>query len=90
MHASAHGGVRTRVRESILKVETWRKVPCRTDLRQRRDGPTLFQLSYILIPLLLSFLLLFVCLFVDFFFFFFFLSLSDFLQLSDTCSGALR
>ena len=41
MHAFAHGGARTRVRESALKVDSGRKIPCRTEesnLRQRRDG----------------------------------------------------
>ena len=50
MHAIAHGGVRTQVRESALKVDPGRKIPCRTgesNLRQRRDGPMLYQLSYI-------------------------------------------
>ena len=31
------------IRESTLKVDTWRKIPCRTwesNLRQRRAGPT--------------------------------------------------
>ena len=44
MHAIAHGGVRTRVRASALKVDSGRKIPCRTgesNLRQRRDGPML-------------------------------------------------
>ena len=44
MHAIAHGCVRTRVRESALKVDSGRKVPCRTGeskLRQRRAGPML-------------------------------------------------
>ena len=38
------------VRESALKVDSGKKIPCRTgesNLRQRRDGPTLYQLSYI-------------------------------------------
>ena len=38
------------VRESALKVDSGRKIPCRTgesNLRQRRAGPTLYQLSYI-------------------------------------------
>ena len=50
MHAIAHRGVRTRVRASALKVDSGRKIPCRTGeskLRQRRAGPTLYQLSYI-------------------------------------------
>ena len=41
MHAIAHGGVRTHVRESALKVDSPRKIPCRTgelNLRQQRDG----------------------------------------------------
>ena len=36
--------------ESALKVDSLRKIPCRTgeaDLRQRCAGPTLYQLSYI-------------------------------------------
>ena len=44
MHATAHRGVRTHVRESALKVDSGRKIPCRTresNLRQRRDGPML-------------------------------------------------
>ena len=51
MHAIAHGGCTdTHVRESALKVDSGRKIPCRTgesNLRQRRAGPTLYQLSYI-------------------------------------------
>ena len=38
------------VRESALKVDSGRKNPYRTgesNLRQRRDGPMLYQLSYI-------------------------------------------
>ena len=38
------------VRESALKVDWGRKIPCRTgesNLPQRRAGPTLYQLSYI-------------------------------------------
>ena len=45
MHAIAHGdGVRTPKRESALKVDSGKKILCRTgasNLRQRRDGPTL-------------------------------------------------
>ena len=44
MHTIAHGGVRTHVRGSALKVDSGRKIPCRTgesNLRQRRDGPML-------------------------------------------------
>ena len=46
----AHGGVLTHVRESALKVDSGRKIPCRSgksNLPQRRAGPTLYQLSYI-------------------------------------------
>ena len=38
------------VKESALKVDSGRKIPCRTgelNLHQRRAGPTLYQLSYI-------------------------------------------
>ena len=38
------------VRESALKVDPGRKIPCRArqaNLCQRRAGPTLYQLSYI-------------------------------------------
>ena len=48
MHAVAHEGVRTHVRESALQEESGRKIPRRTgesNLPQRRDGPTLYQLS---------------------------------------------
>ena len=44
MHAVAHGGVQTHVRECALKVDSERKIPCRTgesNLRQRRAGPML-------------------------------------------------
>ena len=37
------------VRESALKVDSGRKIPCRigeSNLRQRRAGPMLYQLSY--------------------------------------------
>ena len=43
------------VRESALKVDSGRKIPCRTEecnLRQRRAGPTLYQLSYIPTPVI--------------------------------------
>ena len=46
MHAIAHGGVRTHAGESALKVDSGRKIPCRTgesNLCQRRDGPMLYQ-----------------------------------------------
>ena len=41
MHVIAHRGVQTHVREYALKVDSGRKIPCRTgesNLRQRRDG----------------------------------------------------
>ena len=41
------------VRESALKVDSGRKIPCRTgkaNLRRRRAGPVLYQLSYIPTP----------------------------------------
>ena len=44
MHAIAHGDVLTHVRESALKVDSGRKIPCRTGeshLSQRRDSPML-------------------------------------------------
>ena len=44
------------VRESALKVDSGRKIPCRkgeSNLRRRRAGPMLYQLSYIPIPTLL-------------------------------------
>ena len=43
-------GCKDTVRESALKVDSGRKIPCRTresNLRLRRDGPMLYQLSYI-------------------------------------------
>ena len=49
MHAIAHGGVRA-PKKSALKVDSGKKIPCRTGeskLRRRRDGPMLYQLSYI-------------------------------------------
>ena len=52
MHANAHGAVRTHARESALIVDSGRKIPCRTggsNLGQWRAGPTLYQLSYILV-----------------------------------------
>ena len=45
------------VRESALKVDCGRKIPCRTwesNQRQRRDGLMLYQLSYI--PAIQSFI----------------------------------
>ena len=50
MHAIAHRGCTDTVRECALKADTGRKISCRTgesNLRQRRAGPTLYQLSYI-------------------------------------------
>ena len=44
MHAIAHGDVRTHVRESALKVDSGRKIHCRSgesNQHQRRDGPML-------------------------------------------------
>ena len=41
------------VRESALKVDSWRKIPCRTgklNLCRQRAGPMLYQLSYIPTP----------------------------------------
>ena len=41
MHAIAHRGVRTHVRESARKVDSGRKIPCHTgesNLLQQRDG----------------------------------------------------
>ena len=38
------------VRESALKVDSGRKIPCRSresNLRRRRDGPMLYRLSFI-------------------------------------------
>ena len=55
MHAIAHGGCTDTVRESALKADSGRKIPCLTrelHLRRLRAGPMLYQLSYIpiLIP----------------------------------------
>ena len=53
MRAIAHGDVRTHVRESALKVDSGRKIPCRTgesNLRRLRAGPTIYQLSYLHSP----------------------------------------
>ena len=50
MHAITHRGVRTHVRESALKFDFGRKIPCRageSNLPQRRAGSTVYQLSYI-------------------------------------------
>ena len=54
MQAIAHGGVRTHVRESAMKVDSRRKIPCHTgesNLNQRRASPMLYQLSYIPTPI---------------------------------------
>ena len=43
-------GCTNTVRQSVLKVDSGRKIPCLTgesNLRQRRDGPMLYQLSHI-------------------------------------------
>ena len=50
MLAIAHEGCTDTIRESALKVDSWRKIPCRTgesNLRRRRAGPMVYQLSYI-------------------------------------------
>ena len=50
MHAIADEGCTDTVGESALKVDSGRKIPCRTgesNLRQRRGGPTLYQLCHI-------------------------------------------
>ena len=52
-HAIAHEGCTDTVRESALKVDSGRKIPCRTgesNLPQRRADPTLYQLSCIPAP----------------------------------------
>ena len=53
MHAIAHEDCTDAVRQPALKVDSGRKIPCRTgesNLPQRRAGPTLYQLSYIPTP----------------------------------------
>ena len=53
MHANAHEGCTDTVRESAPKVNSGRKIPCRTgesNLRRKRAGPMLYQLSYIPTP----------------------------------------
>ena len=53
MREIAHGGCTDTVRESALKVDSGRKIPCRTgepNLRRWRAGPMLYQLSYIPTP----------------------------------------
>ena len=50
MHAIAHRGCTDTIRESALKVDSGRKIPCCTresKLHQRRVGPLLYQLSNI-------------------------------------------
>ena len=45
MHATAHKGLWTHVRESALKVDSGRKIPCCTaesNLHQQHDGPMLW------------------------------------------------
>ena len=59
MHATAHGGARTHVRESALKVDSERNISCRTgesNLRKPRAGPTLYQLSYTIPAPIISFI----------------------------------
>ena len=49
MNAIAHGGCTDTVRESALKGDPVRNIPCRTgesNLRLRRAGPTLYELGY--------------------------------------------
>ena len=54
MQAITQGSVQTHVRESALKVDSGKKkIPYRageSNLRQRRDSPMLYQLSYIPVP----------------------------------------
>ena len=50
VHVIAHEGCVDKVRESALKVDKGRKIPCRigeSDLPQQHAGLTLYQLSYI-------------------------------------------
>ena len=50
MNAIEHEGVRRHFRESALKVDSGRKIPCHTgesNLPQRHAGPTFYQLCYI-------------------------------------------
>ena len=50
MQAIALEGCTDTVKESAPKVDSGRKIPCRTEessLPRRRAGPTLYQLSYI-------------------------------------------
>ena len=50
MHAIAHGAPADTTRESAPKVDSGKKIPCRTgesNLPQRRAGPKLYQLSFI-------------------------------------------
>ena len=57
MHRIAHEGCSDTVRESALKVDSGRKIPCRTEqsnLPQRRAGPALYQLSYTPVPMAIS------------------------------------
>ena len=53
MYVFTHGRVGTHIRESALRVDCGRKIPCCTgesNLPQRRVGLTLYQLSYIPTP----------------------------------------
>ena len=53
MHAIAQEGCTDTIRESALKVDSGRKIPCHigeSNLPQRHAGPMLYQLSYIPTP----------------------------------------
>ena len=53
MYAIAHGGCTHTERESALKVDSGRKIPCRTgesNLRRQRASPMLYRLRYIPTP----------------------------------------
>ena len=53
MDAIERGVCTDTVKESALKFDSGREIPCRTgesNLRQRHAGPTIYQLSYIPIP----------------------------------------
>ena len=52
MHAIAHGGRMDTLRESALKGDSGRKIPCRNgewNLRLQRAGPMLYQLINVVI-----------------------------------------
>ena len=53
----AHKGCTDTVRESALKVDSGREIPCRTgkwNLSQERARPTLYQLGYLPAPISLT------------------------------------